>query len=31
MTYAHSKIWKDMMTKNNQFILQSTDNTILLQ
>lgn len=31
MSYAHSEIWKDMMTKTNQFILLSTDNTILLK
>lgn len=31
MSYARSKIWKDTMTKNNQLILLSTDNTALLQ
>lgn len=30
MSYAHSKIWKDTMTKNNQSVLLSTDNTALL-
>lgn len=31
MSYGHSKIWKDTMTKTNQFILLSTDNTTLLK
>lgn len=31
MSYAHSKIWKDTMTKNNEFILLSTDNTTVLK
>lgn len=31
MSNAHSKIWKETITKTNQFILLSTDNTTLIE
>lgn len=31
MSYAHSKIWKETITKTNQFILLSTDNITLIE
>lgn len=31
MSYAHSKIWEDTITKTNQFILLSTGNTTLIE
>lgn len=31
MTYAHPKIWKETITKTNQFILLNADNTILIE
>lgn len=31
MSYAHPKIWKETITKTNQFILLNADNTTLTE
>lgn len=31
MSNAHSKIWKETITKTKQFILLNTDNTTLIE